>query len=254
MLALKSRLPAPLKRALKILVRPRSVAVLPARVSYEEDGFATTHSAAFQDSPRFARAYAAGRATQSWDHVAWRAHVVAWAAAHAARLDGDFVECGVNRGGYARMVLEYLGSQIESRRFYLLDTFQGIVPQLVSDAEAKNGILDAYHYTDCYEDVQRTFAPFPNVVLIRGMVPDTLARVPSQRVALLSIDMNCVEPEIAAAEYFWDRLVPGAIMVLDDYGHPLHTEQRLAFDAFADRHNVEILSLPTAQGIMIKES
>jgi hypothetical protein len=29
--------------------------------------------------------------------------------------------------------------------------------------------------------------------------------------------MNIVVPELAAIEYFWDRLVPGAVVVLDDY-------------------------------------
>ncbi len=47
--------------------------------------------------------------------------------------------------------------------------------------------------------------------------------------------MNCAPPEIAAAEYFWDRLVPGAEIVLDDYGWQKHDGQRLAFDGFAQK-------------------
>jgi len=68
----------------------------------------------------------------------------------------------------------------------------------------------------------------------------------------LHIDMNCTLPEIAAAEYFWDRLVSGAAMLLDDYGHGGHEEQKYAFDGFAKRKGVEILSLPTGQGLIIK--
>jgi hypothetical protein len=64
--------------------------------------------------------------------------------------------------------------------------------------------------------------------------------------------MNCVEPEIAAAHHFWDLLVPGAIMLLDDYGHPRHREQKLAFDQFAREKGVKILSLPTEQAIIQK--
>lgn len=249
---LKKRLPTSLKRALKVLMRPRSVAVLPAAVAYEEDGLATVHSAAFRTAQRFSRAYAAGLATRSWAEISWRAHVVAWASDVASRLDGDFVECGVNRGGYARMVLDYLGPRMTSRRFYLLDTFDGLVPEQISAAEVSNGIRDAYSYANCFEDVKRTFAEFPNVILVQGAVPATLGQVTAERIAFLSIDMNCAAPEIAAAEHFWDRLVPGAMVVLDDYGHPLHQEQRLAFDDFARRHGVDILSLPTAQGLMVK--
>lgn len=252
MLNLKNLLPPLLRRYLKILLRPRSVAVLPGRITYEEDGFATIHSASFQCDPKFKNAYENGLKTQSWSAIAWRAHVIAWAAQYASRFEGDFVECGVNRGGYARLVVDYLSLNQQSRKFYLLDTFSGLVPKLVSAEEKQRGILSAYKYEDCYADVKETFADCSNVILVKGTVPDTLPMVLSEKIAYLSIDMNCIEPEIAAANTFWDRLVPGGIIVLDDYGHPLHVGQREAFDKFALERNVTILSLPTAQGIIVK--
>lgn len=252
MISLKKILPARLIRFLKMWIRPEVVAVLPARVNYEEDGFATIHSTAFLESPRFREAYQSGLKTQSWTGIAWRAHVIAWAAQHACGLDGDFIECGVNRGGYSRLIVDYVGLKSQTRKFYLLDTFSGLVPELVSEDEVKRGILNAYKYDDCFSSVQETFADCPNVILVRGTVPDTLAQVTAQKIAFISIDMNCIEPEIAAATAFWDRLVPGGIMVLDDYGHPLHVGQRVAFDQFAAERGVVILSLPTAQGLILK--
>jgi hypothetical protein len=65
--------------------------------------------------------------------------------------------------------------------------------------------------------------------------------------------MNCVQPEIAAANYFWDKLVVGGVMILDDYGFYLHIEQKKAFDLFAIEKRQDILSLPTGQGIIIKK-
>ena len=73
-----------------------------------------------------------------------------------------------------------------------------------------------------------------------------------RNVAYLSIDMNCVLPEIAAAEYFWPKMSHGAIIVLDDYGHTGFDKQRLAFDKFAKEKRVPILFSPTGQGIIIK--
>jgi hypothetical protein len=64
--------------------------------------------------------------------------------------------------------------------------------------------------------------------------------------------MNIVMPEIAAIEFFWDRLIPGGIVLLDDYGWATHAAQRAAFDAFASAHDAMILSVPTGQGIMIR--
>ncbi len=70
--------------------------------------------------------------------------------------------------------------------------------------------------------------------------------------AYLSIDMNCVLPEIAAAEHFWERMPSGAVTVLDDYGWNLHEQQKAAFDAFAAKRGVSVLSLPTGQGLIFK--
>jgi hypothetical protein len=64
--------------------------------------------------------------------------------------------------------------------------------------------------------------------------------------------MNNTAPEIAAAEYFWDRVTKGGIIVLDDYGWRKHIHQKIAFDRFADEREVKVLSLPTGQGLIFK--
>ncbi len=64
--------------------------------------------------------------------------------------------------------------------------------------------------------------------------------------------MNIAAPEVAAIEYFWDKLVTGAPIVLDDYGWSHYHEQQLALDAFAARKGVAIASLPTGQGLLFK--
>ncbi len=85
-------------------------------------------------------------------------------------------------------------------------------------------------------------------------MPEILEQVNTDKVAYLSIDMNCAEPEIAAAEFFWDKLAPSTPVLLDDYGWAKHIEQKRAFDQFAIRKGIEILSLPTGQGLFFKPS
>lgn len=250
--AITRHLPDAVVKALKVLLRPSMTVVLPYRPSYQEDGFATVHNCDFIDDPEFKRAYEAGERTGSWSGNRWRAHVYAWVASQAFRLQGDFIECGVNKGGYARMLYDYLPLAGSPRRFFLMDTFNGFDIGSISQEERDRGIPEAYRYTECFEQVRQTFAPFANAVLVRGPIPATLPLADTDRVAFLSIDMNCVEPEIAAAEYFWDRIVTGGFMLLDDYGHPLHLAQKLAFDAFARARGVRILQLPTEQALIMR--
>ena len=72
-----------------------------------EDGLATKHNADFMKDARFLRAYELGKQTGSWRHyvIHWRAYVACWAASMGALHEGDFVECGVYRGGFSRMIL-----------------------------------------------------------------------------------------------------------------------------------------------------
>lgn len=246
------RLPIPLRAAALWASHPHDLRPVLGPLTYNQDGLATRHNADFMKDPDFARAYRAGWETGSWDGpLQWRLHVILWAAARGAALEGDFVECGVNKGGFSRAVIEYLGSSLLDKRFWLLDTFCGLAESQISSGESARGIT-AGGYAECWDDAVRTFSPFPNVKLVRGTVPESLSQVTAQKVAYLSVDMNCAEPETAAMEFFWDKLVSGASVILDDYGWKKHIEQKNAHDAFAREKGVPILCLPTGQGLILK--
>lgn len=224
------------------------------RLTFNADGLATSNNADFIREERFAKAYAAAAATNPWPGftLQWRIHVVCWCAEQASRLDGDYVECGVNTGAYARAITEYLPFGSLGKRFHLLDTFRGIDPRFISAEEKARGIHQ-YTYRDSYAEVQQTFRNFP-VNIIRGSVPETLPLCDAKQICYLSIDMNNVLPEIAALEYFWGKVVKGGFILLDDYGFPQHELQKEAFDKFAFEHGHSILCLPTGQGLILKHT
>jgi O-methyltransferase len=224
-------------------------------VTYAADNLVTANNCDFIREPRFARAYRAAAETNPWPGftLQWRVYTVCWFADLARTREGDFVECGVNTGAYARAIIEYIDFPSLPKRFYLLDTFAGLVPEQITAEEKAAGIAAAYvgNYRDVYPEVQRTFAPF-NVRLIRGPVPDTLPQADAEKICYLSLDMNVAAPELAALNHFWDRMVPGGVVMLDDYGFSRHINQKLAFDRFARDKGLTILSLPTGQGVILK--
>jgi hypothetical protein len=239
---------------LTLVYRIRSYNLIRGKLTYREDGLATTHNSDFMCEPRFAEAYAIGKAVGVWQDadIHWRAYVACWAAAKGKALEGDFVECGVYRGSVSRMVMHYIDfNRMTSRKFYLLDTFDGLVDRYISDEEKRQG-RRAGVYEETFEAVRSTFDDFSNVKIIRGTVPETLPEVTAEKIAYLSLDMNCAGPEVAAAEYFWPRMTSGAVIVLDDYGFSGHIEQKHAMDSFAAGKGVGVLSLPTGQGLLFK--
>jgi hypothetical protein len=223
-------------------------------VTYDQDGLKTVHTAGFMQAPEFQRAEAAGTATGSWKDIHWRVHTILWAASHCRNIPGDFVECGTNKGGFARAICEYVQLAGTGKKFYLLDTFKGLAENLLTEAERRAGKKEHFEkvYADCYEEVRKTFTPFPFVELVKGMVPDTLGRVKSGQVAFLSVDMNSVVPEIAALDYFWPKLSPGGMIILDDYAYVTCDLQYAALNEWAAKKGIKILSLPTGQGLIVK--
>ena len=219
---------------------------------------------AWLEDPRFKKAYDRGMdsghrfsgstVTKHDIHIEWRVHTCCWAASHALHLEGDFVECGVNTGIMSLAICDYLDFNSTGRDFYLFDTYVGIPDEQMSKAEIDSGrgTQNAKHYGECFEIAKKNFSPFPRAHLVRGKVPETLTDVKIDKVAYLCIDMNIVYPEIAAMEFFWDKLVPGAMIVLDDYGWKGHYLQHQAIDEFLAPRNVKAMTLPTGQGLIIK--
>lgn len=213
---------------------------------YEEDGIWTQHSQPFLDTPEFQRAYR--RAAKAADHgIAWRLHTNLWAATHAERLDGVFVECGTARGFYASGICEYLGWQ--DRPYYLCDTFSPFMPGTDGSQESGSRGLG---YADGPEGVASNFEEWPGVQLIVGRVPDSLNQIPDGPIAYLHVDMNHPEAEAAAVRTLWPRVTPGGIMLFDDYGFPTFQASMASFDALAQELGFTILCSPTGQGIVVK--
>ncbi|GAF67256.1 unnamed protein product, partial [marine sediment metagenome] len=139
--------------------------------------------------------------------------------------------------------------------YFGFDTFRGLEEKYLNENERRAGRMDHnihYYKRDCFENAKENLSEFDRVHLIRGAIPDTLENIEIDKVCFLAIDMNNAAPEIAAANFFWHRLVPGATVLLDDYAYVGYDEQNKAFDRFAKEKGIEILSLPTGQGLFIK--
>lgn len=223
-------------------------------IRFIADSVATSNNCDFLEEPRFKKAYNLAITTNPWKgfEMQWRTYIVCSLAEIVKYLPGDFVECGVNTGAYSRALIDYINFDATGKTFYLFDTYEGLVPEQISQEERQAGVGDYLStYTNVYDQVLKTFSPFKTKI-IKGKVPDTLPACASEKICYLSIDMNVVAPEIAAANYFWDKLVSGGVMILDDYGFPAHIAQKKAFDDFAKQKNVSLLYIPTGQAIIFK--
>lgn len=231
-----------------------------SKKNYAQDGLYTLHNQGFRRDPRFRAAYARGvEASRATDvGLEWRVHVALWGASTALRVPGDFVECGVNAGVVSSAVMKFLNFSSLGRKFYLIDTFSGPIIEQFSADEARDGmperarrlLADGAYVTDL-DRVRANFAEWPNAVIVRGAVPEALARIPDTPIAFLHIDMNCAMPERTALETLWPRIPRGGVVLLDDYAYWGHSHQKDAIDEAARGIGIEVLSLPTGQGLIV---
>jgi len=227
---------------------------------YDQDGLRSIHNHEFMDDPPFRKAYARGvRAAGDDYRWHWRVHIGLWAGVCAARLDGDFIECGVNRGFLSSAIMDYLNWDSLGKHFYLLDTFRGLDERFVSPADRASGAVEKNQkslgsgfYVQGIEAVRANFSQWKNVSLIEGSIPETLPQVRAEKIAYLHLDVNCSVPEIAATRFFWERLVPGAFVLINDYAFYGYVSEKIAMDRFGQENGIKILSSPTGQGLLVK--
>jgi len=226
---------------------------------YDEDGLKSIHNHEFMKEASFCKAYERGCRAASDLHWHWRVHIGLWAAFTASKLVGDFVECGVNRGFLSSAIMEFLDWDSLNKTFYLLDTFEGVDLRYCSDEEVQAGAaqkneaaLQSGLYVQGVASVKANFSQWKKLRIIKGSIPETLSQIDTRSVAYLHLDMNCSPPELAALNFLWDRLLPGAVVLLDDYAYRGYQSQKHAMDAFAQQRQVMIASLPTGQGLLFK--
>jgi len=201
-----------------------------------------------------ARFMAAIRSAQRDDQEAdllWRLHVLCWCAQNALKLDGDFVECGVFRGFCTAVAAQYLDFANCRKTWHLYDTFSGIPADELGPGAANPA---AFQDPSLHASVVARFAAYSNVKVHRGRVPEVLAGSAPERIAFLHLDMNSAAAEVGALEVLYDRLVPGAYLLLDDYGWYPYRQQKSAEDVFFASRETKVLELPTGQGLVIRSA
>lgn len=213
---------------------------------YAGDNLFTYHrNLGFLEDEPFMAAFAKHANTEIERAVLWRISTVLWGVRNGLRLEGDFVECACYKGTTVRIVCDAVNfANHPDRHYYLYDLFDHD-PSLPHHAMPE-------HSKQLFADVKARFSDFANVTVTQGKVPDVLAEVAPQKIAFMHLDMNNADAEIGALEVLFDRMVPGAVLILDDYGWLAYRAQKQAEDPWLAKHGYRVLEMPTGQGMLIK--
>lgn len=142
-------------------------------------------------------------------------------------VPGDFIECGVWRGGasiFARGVLDAFGEF--DRKVWVADSFRGL-------PEAEPGGPDALGGTEWHrfetlvvprEEVEANFRKFgllsDGVRFLEGWFSETLPSAPVQQLSVLRADGDMYSSTMDILGNLYDKVSPGGYVIIDDYADP----------------------------------
>ena len=151
-------------------------------------------------------------------------------------IGGDFVECGVWRGGNSVIAAAVFKAMNADRSTWLFDTFAGMTAPTINDVNFRGEVAQAKfdasqradHNEWCYAPLEEVRANFEKAALlsdrvrfVKGDVALTLAdsgNLPAA-IAVLRLDTDWYESTKAELEVLYPRLAAGGILIIDDYGH-----------------------------------
>ena len=160
-----------------------------------------------------------------------RGYAVYQAVRHVLSRDlpGDFVECGVWRGGSCMlMALTLLQEGVKDRAIWLFDTFSGMTEPGPEDRISSSGqaVSERWHQgwwevspEQVRSNLEKTSYPSGLFRLVQGDVCETLVQEKPSKLALLRLDTDWYESTLVELNILYPLLVSQGVLVIDDYGH-----------------------------------
>jgi hypothetical protein len=172
-------------------------------------------------------------------------------------LAGRIAECGCFRGLSSYLLCMRLRERqagFDGLEYEIYDSFEGLSRPQPEDAPGPDAdplvVRAMKHRMFAFplDGVRRALAEFPRISYGVGWIPDAFpAEERSYR--FVHVDVDLYQPTKASLEHFWPRLVPGGVIVCDDYNWG---GARRAVDEFAVTAGATPLATATMQAVLRK--
>jgi len=163
------------------------------------------------------------------------------------------LEVGVWRGGTAGIMSQQLSDIKSSATIYLADTFSG-----VAKAGANDSFYTGGEHSDTsqqiVEDVLKNKSKYPNYRILKGIFPEDTAHEikADEQFGLCHIDVDVYTSAKDILEWVWNKLIPGGVVVFDDYGFHSCTGVTKLVEEYRNHADRQIIHNLNGHAIMIK--
>lgn len=172
---------------------------------------------------------------------------------HSLNRTAAILEVGVWRGGTAGIMSQQLANLESTATIYLADTFEGVAKAGANDPFYTGGEhSDTSQYV--VEDLLKNKSRYPHFVILKGIFPeDTAAKIPlTEQFGLCHIDVDVYDSAKDILEWVWDKLIPGGVVVFDDYGFHTCTGVTKLVQEYFNYPDRQVIHNLNGHAIMIK--
>lgn len=142
---------------------------------------------------------------------------------HYKHLEGDYVECGVWRGGMSAAIAEILNN---GKTVHLFDSFEGLPPAREIDGKEalawqKDTTAEGY-FNNCFAEESyakqaMTLANCENYKIYKGWFDQTLQHFENHHIGILRLDGDWYDSIMSCLDNLFPMVINGGIILLDDY-------------------------------------
>jgi len=155
---------------------------------------------------------------------------------HCLDIEGDVAEVGAWQGGSAWYIAQYLAKKNSRKAFFVYEMGEEL------DRTNPQGIV-------CEDEMKRSLSFYPTTKCHFGSALPHLEELEKTRLSFVFLDFGYSEKIL---DILYDKMTPGAVIILDNYGHTLGHPDK--FDLFFEkRGNSVIRSFGSPTGIVIKK-
>ncbi|MBS0171869.1 MAG: class I SAM-dependent methyltransferase [Nitrospira sp.] len=170
-----------------------------------------------------------------------------------ARSVRDLPGCVAECGSYVGVAAWFIAREIQGVSFYLFDSFEGLSMPEGKDCSPEGVPQWKSGDMAVSEDVlKKNLRDFENIYVMKGWIPDRFAEVSDCQFKLVHVDVDLYQPTLDSLAFFYERMVPGGLIVMDDYGFENCPGAFAAANEYMANRPETIIQLPTGQGVIIR--
>ncbi len=139
------------------------------------------------------------------------------------KIEGDFAECGVWKGGMSAAIAEIIGKE---KKIHLFDSFEGLPPAQEIDGEAALKWQQDKNAPTYFENcsAERKFAleamalaNHQNYEVYPGWFTDTLPAFHPNKLSILRLDGDWYDSIMVSLKYLYPLVIENGLIIIDDY-------------------------------------